>query len=97
MQPVQREAQSKEPKLILRGCTVTGATTSKWFFFALNLISGGDFSSCACKMMFFGRHHSGEMQALLDGSAEMRARLLLWGSSIGGIELPSIGLKGGDC
>ncbi|GFZ12250.1 hypothetical protein Acr_23g0006350 [Actinidia rufa] len=52
-------------------------------------------TGCACKVMFFGRHHGGEMQALLDGSAKMRARLLLWGSWIGGIELPSIGLKGG--
>ncbi|GFZ21644.1 hypothetical protein Acr_29g0008060 [Actinidia rufa] len=54
MQDVHREAQRKETKSILRSYTVNGATPPKRVFFALDLISGGDLSSCA--------HKRGEME-----------------------------------
>ncbi|GFS37164.1 remorin family protein [Actinidia rufa] len=46
---VQREAQRKEIKSILRSCTAKGAMMPKRVSFALDLISGGDLSSCAHK------------------------------------------------
>ena len=46
VQDVQREAQRKETK---KSCTAMGSTTSKRVSFSLNLISGGDISSCAHK------------------------------------------------
>ncbi|GFY95306.1 hypothetical protein Acr_10g0006910 [Actinidia rufa] len=52
---IHREAQRKETKSILRSCTAKGAVTSKRVSFALDLISGGDFSSCA--------HKGGEMES----------------------------------
>ncbi|GFZ10457.1 hypothetical protein Acr_21g0010560 [Actinidia rufa] len=51
---VHREVQRKETKSILRSCTTKGATTPKRVSFALDLISGGDLSSCA--------HKGGEME-----------------------------------
>ncbi|GFZ21721.1 hypothetical protein Acr_29g0008830 [Actinidia rufa] len=47
VQDVQREAQRKETKLILKSYTAKGAATPKRVSFALYLISGGDLSSCA--------------------------------------------------
>ncbi|GFY97978.1 hypothetical protein Acr_12g0005190 [Actinidia rufa] len=58
VQPVQdvyREAQRKETKSILRSCTAKGAAMPKRVSFALDLISGGDLSSCA--------HKGGEMES----------------------------------
>ncbi|GFZ06828.1 hypothetical protein Acr_18g0009980 [Actinidia rufa] len=49
MQDVHKEAQRKETKSILRRCTAKGAVTPKRVSFALDLISGGDLSSCAHK------------------------------------------------
>ncbi|GFS37169.1 hypothetical protein Acr_00g0050380 [Actinidia rufa] len=49
VQDVQREAQRKEIKSILRSCTAKGAMTPKRVSFALDLISSGDLSSCAHK------------------------------------------------
>ena len=51
MQDVQREAQRKEIKSILKSCTATGVVTPKRVSF---MISGGDLSSCA--------HKGGEME-----------------------------------
>ena len=51
VQDVQREAQRKEIKSILKSCTATGVVTPKRVSF---MISGGDFSSCA--------HKGGEME-----------------------------------
>ncbi|GFY80916.1 hypothetical protein Acr_01g0007250 [Actinidia rufa] len=51
---VYRKAQRNDTKSILRSCTAKGATMSKRVLFALDLISGGDLSSCA--------HKAGEMQ-----------------------------------
>ncbi|GFY94083.1 hypothetical protein Acr_09g0005290 [Actinidia rufa] len=44
-----KEAQRKETKSILRSCTAKGAATPKRISFALDLISGGNLSSCAHK------------------------------------------------
>ena len=55
VQDVHREAQRKETKSILRSCTAKGAATPKRVSFALDLISGGDLSSCA--------HKGGEMES----------------------------------
>ncbi|GFS41799.1 hypothetical protein Acr_00g0076500 [Actinidia rufa] len=51
---VHKEAQRKKNKSILRSCTARGAATLKRVSFALNLISGGDLSSCV--------HKEGEME-----------------------------------
>ncbi|GFY95593.1 hypothetical protein Acr_10g0009780 [Actinidia rufa] len=51
---VHREAQRKETKSILRSCTGKGAATPKRVSFALDLICGGDLSSCV--------HKGGEME-----------------------------------
>ncbi|GFZ14238.1 hypothetical protein Acr_24g0004280 [Actinidia rufa] len=51
---IHREAQRKETKSILRSCTAKGAVMPKRVSFALDLISGGDLSSCA--------HKGGEME-----------------------------------
>ncbi|GFZ03533.1 hypothetical protein Acr_16g0001570 [Actinidia rufa] len=48
------EKIKKETKSILRSCTATSEMTPKRVFFALDLISGGDLSSCA--------HKGGEMK-----------------------------------
>ncbi|GFZ02553.1 hypothetical protein Acr_15g0011610 [Actinidia rufa] len=52
---VQKEAQRKETKLILRSCTTKGAATPKRVFFALDLIIGSNLSNCA--------HKGGEMKS----------------------------------
>ncbi|GFS32075.1 hypothetical protein Acr_00g0020680 [Actinidia rufa] len=49
VQDVQREAQRKETKSILKSCITMGAATSKRVPFALDLINGGDLSSCVHK------------------------------------------------
>ncbi|GFS35125.1 hypothetical protein Acr_00g0037980 [Actinidia rufa] len=54
VQDVHREAQRKETKSILRSYTAKGAATLKRVSFTLDLISGGDLSSCA--------HKGGEME-----------------------------------
>ena len=54
VQDVHREAQKKETKSILRSYTAKGASTPKRVSFALDLISGGDLSSCV--------HKGGEME-----------------------------------
>ncbi|GFS44986.1 hypothetical protein Acr_00g0093400 [Actinidia rufa] len=54
MQDVYREVQRKDTKSILRSCIAKGAATPKRISFALDLISGGDLSSCA--------HKGGEME-----------------------------------
>ncbi|GFZ19386.1 hypothetical protein Acr_28g0000910 [Actinidia rufa] len=54
VQDVHREAQRKETKSILRTYTAKGVATPKQVSFALDLISGGDLSSCA--------HKGGEME-----------------------------------
>ena len=54
VQDVHRKAQRKETKSILRSCTAKGAATPKRVSFALDLISGGDLSSCV--------HKGGEME-----------------------------------
>ncbi|GFZ19357.1 pleiotropic drug resistance 2 [Actinidia rufa] len=104
VQDVHRKVQRKETKSILRSCTAKGTTTPKRVSFALDLISGGDLSSCV--------HKGGEMEPrqLANGkwsSLLMRLRYLgcclavLWGSWIrscqeGQLEdigLPSSGLE----
>ncbi|GFY89824.1 hypothetical protein Acr_07g0000210 [Actinidia rufa] len=54
VQDVHREAQRKETKSILRSYTAKGAAMPKRVSFALDLISGGDLSSCV--------HKRGEME-----------------------------------
>ncbi|GFS37256.1 hypothetical protein Acr_00g0050920 [Actinidia rufa] len=49
VQDVHREAQKKETKSILRSCTAKSVATPKRVSFTLDLISGGDLSSCAHK------------------------------------------------
>ncbi|XP_057493337.1 uncharacterized protein LOC130778869 [Actinidia eriantha] len=49
VQDVHREVQRKETKSILRSCIVKGAAMPKQVSFALDLISGNDFSSCVHK------------------------------------------------
>ncbi|GFS43265.1 hypothetical protein Acr_00g0084450 [Actinidia rufa] len=77
VQDVHRKVQRKETKSILRSCTAKGAVTPKRVSFALDLISGGDFSSLG------GAVHLGEkVQAPQCGGA--------YTSSYGGVRSEAV-------